>query len=255
MTENVLVDIDQGVMTVTLNRPEKKNALTLAMYEGITAAIEQAEEDIAIALIVITGAGDFFTSGNDIADFLSVPPDSEDSPVVRFLKAISSTDVPIIAAVNGPAIGVGTTMLMYCEKVYCTESTSFRTPFISLAVVPEAASSLLMPKSIGYQRAAQMLLFGEPMDAQAAVACGLVSQVCPADTLQATVAADAARIAELPRRALRNGKRLLRRDEEPVATRIRHEMELFGAALQSAESQEAMSAFIEKRKPDFSGLG
>ena len=254
MTDNVLVAVEQGVMTVTLNRPDKKNALTLAMYEGVTAAIRQAEGDISIGLIVITGAGDFFTAGNDIADFLSVPPDSEDSPVVQFLKAISTTDVPIIAAVNGPAIGVGTTMLMYCEKVYAVDSASFRTPFISLAVVPEAASSMLMPKYLGYQRAAQMLLFGEPLNAQQAVDCGLVSQLCAADELQAIVAADAARIAELPKRALRNGKRLLRRDEEPVSNRIKAEMEQFGVALQSAEAQEAMSAFMEKRKPDFSKL-
>ena len=252
MTDQLLTTLEDGVLTVTFNRPEKKNALTLAMYRAATEAITRAEDEAAIKVVVFIGAGDMFTSGNDIGDFLSIPPDSADSPVVQFLLKLVSTDIPLLAAVHGRAVGIGTTMLMHCEKVYAAEETLFSTPFINLAVVPEAASSLLMPKFLGYQRAASLLLFGESMDSVAALDCGLLSAVCPADQLLATVMADAARIARLPKKAMRQSKRLMKRSEEPLQQRVEEEMAVFGRALASAESKEAMSAFMEKRPADFS---
>ena len=252
MNPQAIVELDSGILSVCFNRPEKKNALTQSMYRAATEAIVRAESDAAVKVVVFTGAGDIFTSGNDINDFLSVPPDGEDTPVVQFLMVLADTDIPILAAVNGRAIGVGTTMLMHCEKVYAVDTASFATPFINLAVVPEAGSSLLMPKFLGYQQAARMLVFGEAIDAQTAKACGLVSELCAAGTLMTTVMDDARRIATLPKKAMRNAKRLMRMAEQPLRDRIVHEMKDFGEALNSPEAQEAMTAFMEKRPADFS---
>lgn len=252
MTNQVKISVEDGVLSLSFNRPEKKNALTLDMYKAATAAIERAESDPAIRVVLFTGEGDMFTAGNDIGDFLSVPPDAVDSPVVLFLQKLAATDIPLLAAVNGRAVGIGTTLLMHCEKVFADEQAVFTTPFVNLAVVPEAASSLLMPRSLGYQQAARMLVFGESLAAQAALACGLVSEVVAASELRRHALNDARRIAQLPKRAMRNAKRLMRRPDEAIADRIGIEMKDFGEALNSPESQEAMSAFMEKRAPDFS---
>ncbi len=252
MTEQVVIEAVDGVLTVRFNRPEKKNALTQAMYSAVTEAIARVEREPALKVLVITGTGDMFTSGNDVGDFLTAPPDSESSPVVAFLAKLSSTDIPIIAAVNGRAVGVGTTLLMHCEKVYAVESAMFNTPFINLAVVPEAGSSLLMPKFLGYQRAARMLVFGEAIDAQTARDCGLVSELTTSDALMSTVMDDARRIAKLPKKAMLNAKRLMRAQDEALDARMAREMEDFGAALAAPEAQEAMQAFLEKRPADFS---
>lgn len=254
MSSEMSIELEAGVLTIRFNRPEKKNALTLAMYTAADDAIKRAEQDPAIKVIVFTGTGDIFSSGNDIGDFLSVPPGADDSPVAKFLLTLSATDMPILAAVNGSAVGIGTTMLMHCEKVYSVDSARFSTPFITLAVVPEAGSSLLMPKFLGYQRAARMLVFGESITAQEAQVCGLVSELCTADSLMSEVMADAKRIAGLPKKAMQNAKRLLRRAEEPLDDRIKHEMQEFGVALRSPEAKEAMLAFMEKRPADFSKL-
>ena len=254
MSDDVLIEIESGVLTISFNRPEKKNALTLAMYQAACDGIKRAENDSTIKVIVFTGVGDIFTSGNDISDFLSVPPGAEDSPVVQFLLALSATDIPLLAAVNGSAVGIGTTMLMHCEKVYAVDTARFSTPFINLAVVPEAGSSMLMPKFLGYQRAARMLVFGESITAQEAKECGLASELCDADSLMNEVMIDAKRIATLPKKAMRNAKRLMRRTDEQLNDRIMFEMQEFGEALNSPEAQEAMLAFMEKRPADFSKL-
>jgi len=252
MTDSVSIEVDENVLLITLNRPEKKNALTMEMYGAVEQALRRAEQESGIKVVVLTGAGDLFCAGNDIADFLSATADFKDSPVNRFLHRIASTDIPILAAVNGHAVGIGTTMLMHFEKVYAVETALFSTPFVSLGLVPEAASSLLMPKVLGYQRAARMLVLGESLSAAGAMACGLVSEVCLPDKLLETVMADAKKIAKLPKSAMRTAKRLMRRGEEPLDKRINFEMDEFAAALQSPEAQEAMLAFMEKRPVDFS---
>ena len=253
MDQKILTKLDDGVLTLTLNRPEKKNALTAEMYSKIDEAIIHAENEPSIKVVLITGYGDIFTSGNDIEDFLSQPI-SNDSPVVKFLLRISSTDIPIIAAVNGPAIGVGTTMLLHCDKVFATEDSNFATPFTSLGVVPEAGSSLLMPKYLGYQTAARLLMFSESLSCDEALSCGLISQKCESSDLLNNALAEAKKIAKLPKNTVRKAKMMMRRVEEPLTDRVIYEMQEFGSALHSPESREAMLAFIEKRPPDFSKI-
>lgn len=252
MTDLVSIELDENVLLITLNRPDKKNALTMEMYDAVEKAIQRAEQERGIKVVVLTAAGDMFCAGNDIADFLSVPSVTDDTPVNRFLHRIAGTDIPILAAVNGRAVGIGTTMLMHFEKVYAVETALFSTPFVNLALVPEAASSLLMPKVLGYQRAARMLVLGESLSATEAMSCGLVSEICSPEQLLETAMADAKRIAKLPKSAMRTAKRLMRRADEPLDARIRFEMNEFGQALQSPEAKEAMSAFMEKRPVDFS---
>lgn len=254
MSNDILTTLDEGVLTVSFNRPEKKNAVTAAMYEALTAAIHRAEREADIKLLLFTGAGEVFSAGNDIGDFLENPAEGEESAVVKFLLALSATDMPMMAAVNGRAIGVGTTMLMYCDKVYAVNTASFSTPFINLAVVPEAGSSLLMPKYLGYQLASRMLIFGETIDAGEAKACGLVSVLCQPDELMSLVMQDAKRVAGLSKKAMRNVKQLIKRDEEAIEDRVKFEMQKFGAALRSPEAREAMTAFLEKRPADYSAI-
>lgn len=251
MTDPVLINLDQGVLTVTFNRPEKKNPMNNAIYEQTNQAIFRAEQEAQIKVVVLTGAGDFFSAGNDIADFMSQPPEDETSAVVKLLLRLANTDIPILAAVNGPAIGIGTTILLHCDKVYAVDSAFFSTPFVTLGVVPEAGSSLLMPKYLGYQMAARLLMFAERITAQEAKDCGLIGHLCAEDQLKELVAEEARRIARLPKKTIRQAKRLMRRDEEPLTDRIVYEMEQFGEALRSAESKEAMAAFVEKRSPNF----
>ena len=251
MTDPVLINLDQGVLTVTFNRPEKKNAMTNGIYDQINEAIYRAEHEAQIKVVVLTGAGDFFSAGNDIADFMTQPPEGETSPVVKLLLRLANTDIPILAAVNGPAIGIGTTILLHCDKVYAVDSAFFSTPFVTLGVVPEAGSSLLMPKYLGYQMAARLLMFAERITAEEAKDCGLIGHLCAADQLTEVVAEEARRIAKLPKKTIRQAKRLMRRNEETLTDRIVYEMEQFGEALRSAESKEAMAAFVEKRSPNF----
>lgn len=251
MTDPVLINLDQGVLTVTFNRPEKKNAMTNGIYDQINEAISRAEHEAQIKVVVLTGTGDFFSAGNDIADFMTQPPEGETSPVVKLLLRLANTDIPIVAAVNGPAIGIGTTILLHCDKVYAVDSAFFSAPFVTLGVVPEAGSSLLMPKYLGYQMAARLLMFAERITAEEAKDCGLIGHLCAVDQLTEVVAEEARRIAKLPKKTIRQAKRLMRRNEETLTDRIVYEMEQFGEALRSAESKEAMAAFIEKRSPNF----
>ena len=254
MANDILTTLDDGVLTVSFNRPNKKNSVTAAMYAALTSAIHRAEREADIKLLLFTGVGEVFSAGNDIGDFLENPANGEESAVVQFLLALSATDMPMMAAVNGQAIGVGTTMLMYCDKVYAVETATFSTPFINLAVVPEAGSSLLMPKYLGYQLASRMLIFGEAIDASEVKACGLVSVLCEYDDLMPLVMQDAKRVAGLSKKAMRNVKQLIKRDEEAIEDRVRFEMQKFGAALRSPEAREAMTAFLEKRPADFSAI-
>ncbi|MDA9008969.1 enoyl-CoA hydratase [Alphaproteobacteria bacterium] len=255
MTEQVLIERDGPIVTVTLNRADKKNALTAGMYSSIADLLEEAEKDLSIRAVIFTGSGDAFTAGNDISDFLNNPPNGTDSPVFRVLFGLAKATVPTIAAVNGMAVGIGTTMLMHCDFAYAAEDAVFHMPFINLAVVPEAASSLLLPSQVGYRKAAELLMLGRPVKAKEAVDIGLINSIVPADDLLKTARATAEQLAAKPPKALRQTKALLRRRAEGLDERTAVEAKAFGERLASAEAKEAFSAFLEKRAPDFSKLG
>jgi enoyl-CoA hydratase/carnithine racemase len=246
-----------GVATIEIARPEKKNALTVAMYQAMAEALNAAREDGAVRAVLITGQPGIFTSGNDVEDFLTRPPgqgsDAMDSPVFRFMRALLDCDKPVVAAVTGAAIGIGTTMLLHCDFVYVSDEARLAMPFVALGLVPEYASSLVVPQLMGHRRAAEKLLLGDPFTPEQAVDCGIASAVLPA----AEVVAHARRIAErfnaLPPGAVREAKQLMRAPErERLLQTIRAEGEIFGRRLKSPEAMEAFQAFLQKRKPDFS---
>ena len=254
MSDTVVVTQHDGVLEIRLNRPEKKNALTPAMYEAVSAGFEHADADAAIRVVLLTGTGDTFTSGNDIKDFQERDGDRAPRGGSRFLPVLSSLQKPLIAAVNGAAIGVGTTMLMHCDLIVAARSARFVMPFTSLALIPEAASTLLVPRLLGHQRAAALLLLGEPLDAATALDWGFVNRVVDDAALMTVAREMAARLAALPPQAMRLTKRLMKHGAPDVAGRIAEEIGLFSERLASPEAQEAFAAFMEKRKPDFSRL-
>ncbi|HLT48503.1 MAG TPA: enoyl-CoA hydratase [Rubricoccaceae bacterium] len=253
MPDLVQAAIEGGILRLTLARPEKKNALTRAMYEALTAALDAARDDRAVRVVVLAGSGGSFTAGNDLTDFLNDPPTGEDSPVFRFLRAVSTFPKPLLAAVEGPAVGVGTTVLLHCDLVYAAPTARFRLPFVALGLVPEAASSLLLPRTVGPKRAAELLFFGEPFSADEAFQFGLVNAVVAEGELEARVLARARDLAAKPPAAVRLTKALLRAPQaEAVAATLREEAAHFVDRLGSSEAQEALTAFLEKRAPDFS---
>jgi enoyl-CoA hydratase/carnithine racemase len=252
MTDELIVTSANGVMEIRFNRPEKKNALTRAMYDGVAAAFEAADHDPAIRVIVLTGTGDTFTSGNDIKDFQQRAAQRNSTTASAFLTALSTLQKPLIAAVNGAAIGVGTTMLAHCDLIVAARSARFVMPFTRLGLVPEAGSSLLFPQLLGHQRASAMLLLGDALDAEAALAAGFVYQVVDDADLLPTARALAGRLAALPPAAVRQTKHLMRRGKPGLTERISEELELFGARVESPEAAEAFAAFVEKRPADFS---
>jgi enoyl-CoA hydratase/carnithine racemase len=252
MTEAVVITRTDAVLKIRLNRPEKKNALTRAMYDAMADAFIRVDADPTLHVALLTGTGDTFTSGNDIADFQARAASNRESSSSRFLPTISAMQKPLIAAVNGAAIGVGTTMLMHCDLVIAARSARFVMPFTSLGLVPEAGSSLLFPRLLGHQRASALLLLGEPMDATTALEWGFVNRVVDDAALMETAHDMARRLAALPPQAVRLTKRLLRNSATDVAGRIEEELALFRERLASPEAAEAFQAFAEKRKPDFS---
>jgi enoyl-CoA hydratase/carnithine racemase len=242
-----------AVLTIEIARPEKKNALTLAMYAAMADALTAAAAEPAVRAVLIAGQPGVFTSGNDLEDFMQRPPAGEDSPVARFMHALLGCDKPVVAAVTGAAVGIGATMLLHCDLVYVSDEARLALPFVSLGLVPEYASSLLIPRLMGQARAAEKLLLGDPFSGAEAVEFGLANAVLPA----AEVVNHARRIAErfnaLPPGAVRDTKRLLRAPlREAVQAAMRAEGEIFAARLRSPEAREAFQAFFEKRKPDFS---
>lgn len=253
----IAVERDGSVLTLRMNRPEKRNALTHTMYSGLADGLDAADADPGVRVVVIAGAGGHFTAGNDLGDFLTAPPrDGSELPVGRFLRTISHFRKPLVAAVEGNAVGVGTTMLLHCDLVYAADTAKLQLAFVNLGLVPEASSSLLLPRVVGHARAAELLMFGEPFGAAEAERYGIVNKVVPAAELAAFVRERAAVLAAKPAGALRNTKQLMRYSATgTVADRMAEESGLFAAALQSDEAREAMTAFMEKRAPDFSRFG
>lgn len=254
MTDLVVVSRAARVLRIQMNRPEKKNALTGAMYTALADAIETAEADSTVRVITITGVGDVFTSGNDLKDFLESRERGPNTPVMRFLSAIATARKPLIAGVNGLAVGIGVTLLLHCDLVYAAEGAIFQLPFVNLGVVPEAASSLLLPRSVGHHRAAELLFLGNRFDVHAALQLGLVNTIHPPDRLDQVVTEKAGALADKPPQALRLTKELLKGEKyrSEVAAQMEEERVRFERQLSSPEAREAMSAFLEKRAPDFS---
>lgn len=254
MGENVIVEAREGVLVLRMNRPDKKNALTRDMYQALTAALDQAAVGDAVRVILITGGPQAFTAGNDLDDFLADPPRDMEAPVLKFLSALATCPLPIVAAVNGVAVGIGTTMLLHCELVYAANDAQFQLPFVNLGLVPEAASSLLLPRLAGYQRAAELLLLGEPFGAPRAETLGLVNAVVEPDAVGGRALAAAESLARKPQAALRATKALLKSDTGKTLNRIAEEASEFSERLKSPELQEAVQAFRERRAPNFDQL-
>ena len=246
-----------GVATIEIARPEKKNAITAAMYQAMCDALKAAQDDGTVRAVLITGQPGIFTSGNDLEDFMSRPPrsgsDNAESSVFQFMKALTGCDKPVIAAVTGAAIGIGTTMLLHCDFVYVSDEARLAMPFVSLGLVPEFASSLLLPALMGRRKAAEKLLLGEPFTGADAVDCGIANAVLPAGEVLNHARRIAERFNALPPGAVRQSKQLMRRPSEAaVMETIGVEGAIFGERLRSPEAKEAFQAFFQKRKPDFS---
>lgn len=257
MAEHVEAERDGQILRLAFNRPEKKNAVTAAMYAALADGLAEAERDPAIRAVLVEARGEFFTAGNDIGEFMSgvAAPDAEaQPPVARFLEAIATAGKPIVASVQGPAVGVGVTMLLHCDLVYASETATFHTPFTDLALVPEAASSLLMPRLAGHQRAAEMLMLGKKIDAARARELGFVNDVVAPEALSQTARAAAQALADKAPTALNLIKRLMKGDCAVIIERMKEEGAIFADQLHSAEFKEAGLAFMQKRKPDFSKL-
>jgi len=242
-----------GVATIEIARPEKKNALTMAMYDEMTAAIEAAAGNAAVRALLFTGQPGIFTSGNDLEDFTQRPPVSGDSPVFRFMKALKGFEKPVVVAVTGAAIGIGCTLLLHADLVYVADDAKLAMPFVSLGLVPEYASSLLVPQLMGQRRAAEKLLLGDPITAEEAVEWGFANAVLAAPEVLPHARRVAERFNQLPPGAVKQAKGLMKRWDAALVDRvIEEEAELFGKGLRSPEAREAFQAFFEKRRPDFS---
>jgi len=247
--------VNNGVATLEMARPEKRNALTQEMYAGLADGLESAADDEVVRAVIITGQPGIFTAGNELADFVNPLPAGVEFPARRFMKMLAQADKPVIAAVTGPAVGIGVTMLLHCDLVYVAAGATLSMPFVSLGLVPEFASSLLLPQRLGHVRAAEKLLLGEPMTADEAVHLGLANAVLPADQLLPHARAEAERFNGLPPDGVRASKRLIKHAQARlVEETIARELEVFGSRLGSAEVREAVSAFFEKRAPDFAGV-
>jgi enoyl-CoA hydratase/carnithine racemase len=250
---DILTSREGAVATIEFNRPQRRNALTAEMYAQMAEALREAQADDGVRVVLFRGKPDVFTAGNDIEDFIQRPPVGDDPPVFRFLRAVAHAQKPLVAAVNGPAVGLGTTLLFHCDLVYAGDNARFQMPFTSLGIVPEFASTYLLPLIAGYQRAAELLLLGEPFDAQKALAAGFVTRVLPAgDTFEAAAQA-ASKLASLPPESIRLTKALIREGHRAaIDNRLQLEGDHLRRMLGKPAAREAMRAFMEKRKPDFS---
>jgi enoyl-CoA hydratase/carnithine racemase len=253
MMDEIITELSGSILRVELNRPKKRNAMTSSMYVALATIFNDAAKDERTRVALWHGAGDSFCAGNDVDDFLKNPPGPGDSPQARLMNALVSFDKPLVAAVQGAAIGGGTTMLTHCDFVYAGESAKFRMPFINLAVVPEFGSSFSIPARFGHIRAAELILLGLPFDAKRAADLGLVTQVVSDQNLLATATETARKLAAKPAGALQASKRLMKRSfREQIKAAMKAENEEFSKQVRSAEAKEALTAFLEKRPPDFS---
>jgi enoyl-CoA hydratase/carnithine racemase len=256
MTDHIRVRTEDAIMRITFARPEKKNAITNAMYAALGEALTSAENDAAVRVVLFDAEGDAFTAGNDLGDFAAVASGALDRSEMKahtFLSALARAQKPYVAAVQGLAVGVGTTMLMHCDLVYIADDARLTTPFVNLALVPEAASSWLIPARIGHARAYAMFALGEPVDGKTAVAIGLANASLPASEVRAAALSAARALAQRPLGALRATKQLMR-DAATIEKVMARESEIFGARLRTAEAAEAFTAFAERRPPDFSKI-
>lgn len=248
----IRVEVDGAVTTIAFNRPQKKNAITAAMYQQAADAMKQADTNEVVRVLLITGDDGAFTAGNDLEDFLRSPPQGDDSPVTQFMNTLRAMTKPVVAAVPGLAIGIGTTLLMHCDLVYASERAKFAMPFTQLGLCPEFASSVLLPRIAGYQCAAEKLLLGEAFDASEAERMGLVNRVLPAEELMSFVHVQLTKLAALPSESLRITKQLMKADMQmPLAAAMQTEMQHFMRMLNGPDAKEAFAAFLEKRKPCF----
>ena len=249
---DILIEHAEGVMTIAFNRPDKKNAITAAMYQTMADALTGAQDDPLVRAVLVRGSVGIFSAGNDLEDFMKQPPKGEDAPVFQFLRRISTMGKPVVASVAGAAIGIGTTLLLHCDLVYAADSAVFSLPFAQLGLCPEAASSLLLPRIAGYQLAAEKLMLGEAFDAKEAHRMGIVNRVLPAAEVEAFALAQAAKLAALPASSLRVTKSLMKHaSAREIAVQMTDEAVHFGKMLLAPEAREAFKAFFEKRKPDF----
>ena len=242
-----------GIATIEIARPEKKNALTMAMYEAMAEALLAAGADASVRTVLISGQPGVFTSGNDLEDFMQRPPQDDNSPVFRFMRALMECEKPVVAAVTGAAVGIGTTMLLHCDLVYVSDEARLAMPFVALGLVPEYASSLIVPQLMGHVKAAEKLLLGDPMTGAEAVEHGLANAVLPAAEVLPHARRMAERFKALPPEAVRESKRLMRAGQKALVEQtVKTEAAIFSKRLRSPEAQEAFQAFFQKRKPDFS---
>jgi len=251
MSETVSIrDLGNGVRLVALDRPEKKNALTGAMYDAMRAALTEADADEGIGAVVFAGLPSVFSAGDDIADFAgSLAKPFSEAPALHFIRQLARTRTPMVAAVDGIAVGIGTTLTLHCDLVYASPAARFRMPFVELALVPEAASSYLLPRRVGRLKASEMLLLSEVFDADAALSLGLVNAVIPSDLLLDHAVAQAARLAALPRGAVQATRALIRGDQAEVEAALEAEAAAFEERLRSPEAQERFRAFLGRAKP------
>ena len=253
---DILVERRGAVAAIQLNRPQKRNALTAEMYELLGEAVRAAEEDTGVRVLLFHGQREAFCAGNDLADFMRRPPQGEDSSAFRFIRRVSAAAKPMVAAVNGPAIGIGTTLLLHCELVYAGDDARFQLPFARLGLVPEFASSYLLPLAAGWRCAAELLLLGDPFDAAQAHAAGIVTCVLPAGEALAAAWQAAERLAALPSASVVTTKALMKRAHAAaIAGQLAAEGEHFRRMLGEPAAREAFAAFMEKRAPDFTGAG
>lgn len=254
---DILVHTEDGVCTLTFNRVAKKNSISQAMYGAMADAVAAAREDAAVRVLVFQGDLAIFSAGNDLGDFLNASGNmlAGDTPVMRFMGQLADFPKPVIAAVCGPAVGIGTTLLLHCDLVYAGDNAAFSLPFVNLGLCPEFGSSLLLPRLMGYQRAAEALLLGEPFLAEAALEVGLVNRVVPPSECNALAQRQARKLAAKPLSALVETKRLMKDGQAAlVRTRVAEEAQSFGRMLHEPAAREAVSAFMEKRHPDFSRI-
>ena len=252
---DIIYQTDAGIATIAFNRLQRKNSITAAMYTALAESLEKAQADPAVRVALLQGDVSIFSAGNDIGDFLADPPSTPEAPVFRFIRAISGFTKPLVAGVCGPAVGIGTTMLFHCDLVYAADNATFSMPFVNLGLCPEAGSSMLAPRLLGYQRAAAALLLGEPLTANDALAAGLVNRVLPAAEVDASARAAAGKLAAKPQSALAKTKALMKAAEQAqFLAHLERESATFRGMLTEPAAREAFSAFVEKRKPDFSKL-